>query len=116
MSTRTIVCKMAPTPIMAKQLAGTCTAFAAACNTAIGYGEPNNIRLHHLAYRTIRKRHGLSANLAVRAIRRVSAAMTAAKRQAKRPKNFRPTSIDYDARIFAYRPNDETVSLTVRYA
>ena len=113
MSTRTIVCKMAPTPVMAKQLADTCTAFSAACNTAMGYGEANNIRLHHLAYRTIRDRHGLSANLAVRAIRRVSAAMTVAKRRGKQPKQFRPTSIDYDARIFAYRERDETVSLNV---
>jgi transposase len=64
-------------------------------------------------YTDIRKNHGLSANLAVRAIRRVSAAMTRAKRYGGKPRAFRPTSVDYDARIFAFREGDETVSLTV---
>ena len=117
MSKRTICCKMAPTPTMAEALSATCTAFADACNATRELALPgnvsNNVRLHHMAYGMIRQRFGLSANLAIRAVRRVSGAMTAAKKRGRKPKEFRPTSIDYDARIFAYREKDETVSLTV---
>ena len=116
-SKRTIRCEMVPTPTMATGLAATCAAFAAACTATLELAAPrklsNNIALHHLSYAMIRERFSLSANLAVRVVRRVSAAMTAAKRTGKRPRRFEPTSIDYDARIFAYRPQDETVSLTV---
>ena len=108
---------MAPTPTMAASLAATGVAFAAACAATLDLAAPrglsNNIALHHLAYAMIRERFALSANLAVRVVRRVAAAMTAAKATGKRPRRFEPTSIDYDARIFAYRPQDETVSLTV---
>lgn len=117
MSKRTIKCKMAPTPVMIESLRKTCDVFAEACNSVLDLALPknisNNIKLHHLAYKTIRQRFGLSANLAVRAIRRVSAAMVAAKRRKKKPFEFHPTSVDYDARIFDYREKDETVSLTV---
>lgn len=117
MSKRTIRCKMQPTPTMAEQLTATCEAFAAACNScltvAVRDDVSNNIKLHHACYASIRADFGLSANLAVRAVRRVSAAMTAAKKRGKQPREFRPTSIDYDARIFAFREQDETVSLTV---
>ena len=108
---------MVPTPTMATSLTATCAAFAQACAATLALAAPkktsNNIALHHLAYGMIRERFGLSANLAVRVVRRVSAAMTAAKATGTRPRGFEPTSIDYDARIFAYRPQDETVSLTV---
>jgi putative transposase len=116
MSKRTIRCQMAPTQPMIEALDRTCEAFAWACNAilerALAEGISNNVKLHRLVYRTIREDYGLSANLVVRAIRRVSAAIHAAKRRQRTPKQFRPTSIDYDARIFDYRERDETVSLT----
>jgi IS605 OrfB family transposase len=102
---------------MAAQLSATATAFADACNATLAIAVPanvsNNIKLHHLAYGMIRERFKLSANLAVRAVRRVAGAMTAAKKRKQNPVAFRPSSIDYDARIFDYREKDETVSLTV---
>lgn len=102
---------------MAKSLAETCRVFADACNATLALAFPanvsNNIKLHRLAYRMIRTRFGLSANLAVRTVRRVASAMTVARKRGGKPRLFRPTSIDYDARIFAYRKMDETVSLTV---
>lgn len=107
---------MSPTPVMARQLEVTTHAFAAGCQYAADEarrtGVTHAVALQRTAYREIRARFGLSANLAVRAIRRASVAMTAAKRRGRRA-TFRPTSIDYDARIFAYREKDETVSLTV---
>ena len=116
MSKRTIRCKLAPTTAAEQSLGATCRAFTDACNAilavAVRERVSNNVRLHHLTYNMARAEFKLSANLAVRAVRRVAAAMTAAKRSKRQPKQFRPTSIDYDARVFAYRERDETVSLT----
>jgi IS605 OrfB family transposase len=61
-------------------------------------------------YREVRETFGLSANLTIRAIARVCAALKVAE---KAHSAFRPTSIDYDARIFSFREWDWTVSLTL---
>lgn len=64
-------------------------------------------------YHDLRARFGLSANLAVRACARVGANRKVAKSKKQKVKAFKPTSVDYDARIFAYREKDNTVSLTL---
>jgi len=116
METRTICCKLLTTPTIADALKETSERFSDACNHVlkIAFVEKthNAIKLHKLCYAEVRKLFGLSANLAVRAIRRVVACMTKLKGKRKRPKAFKPKSIDYDARIFSYRERDETVSLT----
>nr|WP_019505228.1 RNA-guided endonuclease TnpB family protein [Pleurocapsa sp. PCC 7319] len=66
-----------------------------------------------MVYQTIRKEFDLSANLAVRACARVGANRKTAKQKKKPVKEFKPTSADYDARIFAFREKDWTVSLTL---
>lgn len=108
---------MYPTPTMIESLTTTCAAFASACNMtlalAIHDNESNKLRLQKTAYYKIREQFRLSANLAIQVVRRVAGAMVAAKSRSAKPTIFRPTSIAYDARIFAYRENDETVSLTV---
>jgi len=55
----------------------------------------------------------LSANLAVRACARVGANRKTAKENNRPVRVFKPTSVDYDARILAYREKDATVSLTL---
>jgi putative transposase len=55
----------------------------------------------------------LSANLAVRVCARVGANRKTAKHKGKPVKEFKATSADYDARIFAFREKDWTVSLTL---
>lgn len=116
METRTICCKLLTTPIVAGALKETSERFSNACNhvlkIAIEEKTHNAINLHKLCYSEVRKLFGLSANLAVRAIRRIVACITKLKGKRKRPKEFKPKSIDYDARIFSYRERDETVSLT----
>lgn len=101
---------------MADALKETSERFSDACNHVlnIAFEEKthNAIKLHKLCYTEIRKLFGLSANLAVRSIRRVVASITNLKGKRKSPKRFKPKSIDYDARIFSYRERDETVSLT----
>jgi transposase len=54
---------------------------------------------------------GLSAQLAIHAIRRVSGNRKTAKKDGKPVKQFTPTSVTYDARIFSFREKDWTVSL-----
>lgn len=116
MKTRTICCKLLTTPITYEALKETSKCFAGVCNyvlkVAVEEKTHNAIKLHKLCYAKVRKLFGLSANLAVRAIRRVVAMMTKLKGKRKAPKEFKPKSIDYDARIFSHRQIDETVSLT----
>ena len=66
-----------------------------------------------MVYNDIRVLFGLSANLAVRACARVGANRKTAKQKGKPVKEFKPTSADYDARIFAFREKDWTASLTL---
>jgi IS605 OrfB family transposase len=116
MQQRTIVCKMAPAPAVADALKDTVEKFALACDAilvvAVREKTSNKVKLQHVVYHDIRKTFGLSANLAVRAIARVCWAVKAAKRKGRAVKKFKPTSIDYDERIFAYREQEEVVSLT----
>jgi len=116
METRTICCKLFTTPAIANALQETSERFSDACNHVLNISieekTHNAIKLHKLCYTDVRKLFGLSANLAVRSIRRVVACMTRLKGKRKQPKKFSPKSIDYDARIFSYRERDETVSLT----
>jgi putative transposase len=116
METRTICCKLLTTPTIDDALKETSERFSDSCNyvlkIAVEEKTHNAIKLHKLCYTDVRKLFGLSANLAVRSIRRVVSCMTKLKGKRKRPKDFKPKSIDYDARIFSYRERDETVSLT----
>lgn len=116
MNIRTICCKLMTTPAAADALVETSQRFSDACNHVLKISvkeETNNaIKLHKLCYTDVRKGFGLSANLAVRSIRRVVSCMTKLKGNRKRPKEFKPKSIDYDARIFSYKEVSESVSLT----
>jgi putative transposase len=114
MHTRTICCKLVTTPSTAKALSETSQRFSESCNYVLKIASTKEmhhaIELHKLCYREIRKVFGLSANLAVRSIRRVASCLTKLKGKRKRPKEFKPKSIDYDARIFSYK--ETSVSLT----
>ena len=107
---------MVPTPVMADAMKATLVAFAEACNFLLGIARElktsNRIKIHHAGYRTVRERFGLSANLACRAIARVAYAIKAASARKSQVKEFHPTSVDYDQRIFAFREHDETASIT----
>lgn len=113
-SIRTISCKLTLLPHHKLHIEATLKAFAGACNFVADYGRKHNVTrqfsLHHACYKEVRKRFGLSANLAVRAIARVAPRLLKAK---TRNSIFKPTSIDYDARIFRFRESDWTVGLTL---
>jgi IS605 OrfB family transposase len=111
---RTVVCKLDPTPEQAVEIDATLAAFAAACDfaaeTARRIGSTNKVKVQHAAYKAMRKRFGLSANLAIRAIARACAVL---KVPARMHSAFQPTSTDYDARIFRFSEWDWTFHLTL---
>ena len=109
---RTLSCKLVVPPPVTARIDATLEAFAQACNFVADWGNEHKKHrqydLHKGCYRDIRERFGLSANLAVRAIARVAPRLANAKTRHSR---FKPTSIDYDARIFKLDVSSETVSL-----
>jgi IS605 OrfB family transposase len=112
----TIVCKLQPTKEQSSQIEDTLAGFANACNHINNTIDPkltNAVRIQTLTYYAVRELFGLSANLAIRAIARVSANRKTSKQKKSLVKDFKPTSIDYDARIFDFREKDWTASVTL---
>lgn len=114
--TLTLACKLQPTQPQIAKIEATLKAFADACNYANQIIKPtilNKRVIQALVYDQLRSQFGLSANLAVRACARVGANRKTAIQKDKPVKAFKPTSADYDARIFAFREKDWTASLTL---
>lgn len=112
----TMVCKLNPTLEQVAQIEATLKAFADACNYTNEQVKPqitSKTTIQNMVYQDLRSKFGLSANLAVRACARVGANRKTAKQKNKPVKSFKPTSADYDARIFAFREKDWAVSLTL---
>ena len=112
----TIVCKLQSPPDIAQKIESTLEGFAEACNYTNQNVKPNitsKTTIQSQVYQTIREQYKLSANLAVRVCARVGANRKTAKKDKKPVKEFKPTSADYDARIFAFREKDWSVSLTL---
>lgn len=107
----TVSCKLKVMPEQSSKIDATLKAFADACNwvhAQVPLTMRNQLKMQSLVYLQVRALFGLSANLAIQAIRRVADA-----RKANRAYAFRPTSVRYDARIFSFREKDWTVSLTL---
>ncbi|HEY5271343.1 MAG TPA: transposase [Anaerolineales bacterium] len=105
--------KLLLTPEQTAALLNTIEAANAACEfvsqQAWNTGEFRQFDLHHLCYQEIRRRFGLSAQVAVRVIAKVAHAY---KVDRKRKRNFRQQgSIAYDDRILSWRLQDSTVSI-----
>lgn len=114
--TLTVVCKLQPTFEQAVKMDDLLKAFADACNYTneqVKIGITSKTTIQNLVYQDIRSKFGLSANQAVRVCARVGANRKAAKSKGELVKEFKPTSADYDARIFDFREKDKTVSLTL---
>ena len=114
--TLTLACKLQPTPEQCDKIDALLDAFASACRFANQSVKPSltsKTTIQSLVYNELRERFGLSANQAVRVCARVGANRKTAKQKGKPVKEFKPTSADYDARIFAFREKEWTVSLTL---
>ena len=107
----TVACKIEVSPEVAPKLDETLQAFSDACtyiNQTVDPKLTNKPRIQGLVYEQVREQFELSANLAIRAIARVCSNRKTAKQSGKPVRAFKPTSVDYDARIFAFREKDWT--------
>ena len=107
--------KLAPSPGQANALLATmraCNAAATrAADVAFEHRTANKIRLQPIVYGELRKEFGLSSQMAVRAI---SKACDAYKRDKKIQPTFRPLgAIAYDQRILSWKGRDRVSILTL---
>ena len=90
MTIRTIRCKLLVSSEVDPLFLATQEAFTYACNAILAKALEANVKdpiqLHHLMYTEVRTKFGLSANLAVRAIRRVAASLSQKKKKRPKPK------------------------------
>jgi putative transposase len=111
----TLMGKLQPNPVQAQALVETMERFNAACNaiaeTAFREHTASQVKLHHLVYREVRERFGLSAQMAVRAIGKV---VEAYKRDKTVKPSFRPHgAIVYDDRLLSWKGVDRVSMLTL---
>jgi putative transposase len=112
---QTLLVKLAPTPDQHAALLRTLEAFNAACNViaAVAFAErcANKIELQKLVYYDIREQFGLSSQMTIRAISKVSEAY---KRDKKKQPSFRPHgAMVYDERICSFPRIDRASLLTL---
>lgn len=112
---QTILIKLDPKPEQHKALLKTVERFNEACNyvskLAFCHYTSGQVRLHHLAYRYLRNHYGLSAQMAVRAIGKVSETYRKDKAVLAR---FKPYSaMVFDQRILSFKGLDKVSILTL---
>lgn len=107
-ATKTVVCKLRVGEEEAEKIKKTAVAFREATNyiSEIAFQKRcfNPVALHHMTYRDVREKFGLTANLAVRARDRVSKSY---KINRHRQHKFRQLSIDLDRKLFTLFRNGE---------
>jgi IS605 OrfB family transposase len=111
----TVQLKLDPSPADADSLRRTLRAANAAADSisrrAFESGTFRQFDLHHLVYREVRERFGLSAQMTVRAISKVADAY---KLDRDRRRTFRPHgAVAYDDRILCFKPGDSVSICTV---
>ena len=110
----TVACKLKVTVKFVVEVDKTLEVFAAACEWVNQNTPPeltSKTKMQKLVYNDVRLRFGLSANLAIQALRRVCANRKTARVKKRNVRKFSPTSVSYDARIFSFKEFDYTVSL-----
>lgn len=111
----TVSCKLQVTLEQVAKIDATLRAFADACeyvNQTVQPNLMNELAIQSLVYHDVRALFGLSSQLTIHAIRRVSGNRKTGKKDGKPVKKFAPTSVSYDVRTFSFREKDWTVSLT----
>lgn len=108
---KTVKCKLEVDKELADVLRETLNRFAECCNDirviSKKHKTTNKVKLQHLCYYDLKAKYQLQANLIIRAIARVAAAL-----KGKRPpKVFRPTSMSLDARTFSFIEKKEEISI-----
>ncbi len=112
----TVSCKIQVTPEQVTLIDETLQVFANACeyiNGKIPEHLTNELGIQSLIYHDVRALFGLSSQLTIHAVRRVSGNRKTARLKGDVVKKFVPTSVTYDARTFTFREQDWIVSLTL---
>lgn len=112
----TVSCKIQVSPEQVAKIDATLQAFADACEYVNKTAPPtmvNELAMQSLVYHSVRALFGLSSQLAIHALRRVSGNRKTAKHKGFTVKKFAPTSATYDVRTFGFREKDWTASLTL---
>ncbi len=112
----TVSCKIQATPEQVAKIDETLQVFADACeyvNGKIPEHLTNELGIQSLIYHDVRALFGLSSQMAIHAIRRVSGNRKTALFKGDIVKKFSTTSVTYDARTFSFRETNWTVSLTM---
>ena len=110
----TVACKLKVPVKFVAEVEETLQVFADACEWVNQNTPPeltSKTKMQKLVYNDVRLRFGLSANLAIQALRRVCANRKTAHKKKRNVRKFSPTSVSYDARIFSFKEFDYTVSL-----
>lgn len=110
----TVACKLKVSVKFVTEIDKTLEVFAAACEWVNQNTPPeltNKAKMQKLVDNDVRLKFGLSANLAIQALRRVCGNRKTAKQKKSNVRKFSPTSVSYDARIFSFRESDYSVSL-----
>lgn len=112
----TIKVKLLPTPEQAKALLETMEAFNNACNyiSQVAFKERTfgQVGIHHLVYRQVRDQFGLSAQLTVRAMGKVSESYKINRSHLHIFKKH--SAIVYDKRILSFRGLDTVSILSIK--
>ena len=108
--------KLATNPEQYQSLLETMERFNEACNyisqLAFENHTASQVKLHHLAYRYLRKHYGLSAQMAVRVVGKVAEQY---RRDKTRLHVFKPRSaMVYDSRILSWKSLEKVSILTLR--
>ena len=110
----TVACKLKVPLKFVPEMDKTLEVFAAACEWVNQNTPPeltNKTKMQKLVYNDVRSLFGLSANLAIQALRRVCGNRKTARAKKRNVRKFSPTSVSYDARIFSFKEFDYTVSI-----
>jgi putative transposase len=111
----TVKVKLLPTPEQAASLLKTIEAFNDACNYVSGVAFKNHIfgqvALHHKVYRYIRETYSLSAQMAVRAVAKVSESYVAERKRLHVFKKY--SAVPYDRRILSFKGLDTASILSL---
>ncbi len=110
----TVACKLKVPVKLVAEIDETLQVFAAACEW-VNDNTPKDLtsktKMQKLVYNDVRSKFGLSANLAIQALRRVCGNRKTARQKKRNVRKFSPTSVSYDARIFSFKEFDYSISL-----
>ena len=110
----TVACKLQVDKNISSEIDETLLVFAAACewvNANTPKDLTNKTKMQKLVYNQVREQFGLSANLAIQALRRVCSNRKTARVKNRNVRKFSLTSATYDARIFSFRELDWSISI-----